>query len=74
MKDPRRTINIVSTMANLFGCHDDEQIIDQLCRLSDLAANVRISLVNSDIVTAAQEMSLTVDDFEKDFAEWEPIA
>ena len=74
MKDPRRTIDIVPTMANLFGCHDDESIIEQLCDLSDLAANVRISLVNSDLVTAAQEMSLTVDEFERDFAEWEPIA
>lgn len=74
MNDPRRTINIVATMANLFGCHDDESIIEQLCDLSDLAANVRISLVNSDLVTAADEMSLTVDEFERDFAEWEPIA
>ena len=74
MKDPRRTIDIVPTMANLFGCHDDESIIEQLCDLSDLAANVRISLVNSDLVTAAQERSLTVDEFERDFAEWEPIA
>jgi len=74
VKDPRRTINIVSTMANLFGCHDDESVIEQLCDLSDLAANVRISLVNSDLVTAADEMSLTVDEFERDFAEWEPIA
>ena len=72
--DPRRTIDIVPTMANLFGCHDDESVIEQLCDLSDLAANVRISLVNSDLVTAAQEMSLTVDEFERDFAEWEPIA
>lgn len=74
MNDPRRTIDIVRTMANLFGCHDDESIIEQLCDLSDLAANVRISLVNSDLVTAADEMSLTVDEFERDFAEWEPIA
>lgn len=74
MKDPRRTIDIVRTMANLFGCHDDESVIEQLCDLSDLAANVRISLVNSDLVTAADEMSLTVDEFERDFAEWEPIA
>ena len=74
MNDPRRTIDIVRTMANLFGCHDDEDIIDKLCHLSDLAANVRISLVNSDLVTAADEMSLTVDEFERDFAEWEPIA
>ena len=74
MKDPRRTINIVATMANLFGCHDDEDVINQLCHLSDLAANVRISLVNSDLATAADEMSLTVVEFERDFAEWEPIA
>jgi hypothetical protein len=73
VRDPRRTINIVSTMANLFGCHDDEDIIDKLCHLSDLAANVRISLVNSDLVTAAEEMSLTVEQFELNFAEWEPI-
>lgn len=70
---PRRTINIVPTMANLFGCHNDESVIDQLCELSDLAANVRISLVNSDLVTAAEEMSLSVETFEKDFAEWEHI-
>ena len=74
MRDPRRSIDVVRTMANLFGCHDDERVIDQLCELSDLAANVRISLVNSDLVTAAEEMSLTVDEFERDFAEWEPIA
>ena len=74
MRDSRRTIDVVRTMANLFGCHDDERVIDQLCELSDLAANVRISLVNSDLVTAAEEMSLTVDEFERDFAEWEPIA
>lgn len=74
MRDPRRTIDVVRTMANLFGCHDDERIIDQLCELSDLAANVRISLINSDLVTAADEMSITVEQFERDFAEWEPIA
>ena len=74
MKDPRRTIAIVPTMANLFGCHVDADIIDQLCDISDLAANVRIALINSDLATAAEDMSVTVDQFERDFAEWEPIA
>ena len=73
MKDPRRTIAIVPTMANLFGCHDDESVIEQLCDLSDLADNVRTALVNSDLATASQDMSLTVETFEKEFAVWEPI-
>ena len=52
-------------MANLFGCHDDESVIEQLCDLSDLADNVRTALVNSDLATASQDMSLTVETFEK---------
>ena len=70
VKDPRRTINIVSTMANLFGCHDDESVIEQLCDLSDLAANVRISLVNSDLRSACDDMSITVPHFLLAFAVW----
>jgi|TARA_R100000479_G_scaffold164103_1_gene102834 hypothetical protein len=52
-------IKIVPTMANLFGCHDDVLIIDQLCQISDLAANVRTSLREGDIEAAAKEMSFT---------------
>lgn len=52
-------INIVPTMANLFGCHNDVAIIEQLCQISDLAANVRISLSEGDIEAAAQEISFT---------------
>ena len=52
-------INIVPTMANLFGCHNDVAIIEQLCKISDLAANVRISLREGDIEAAAQEISFT---------------
>ena len=52
-------IDIVPTMANLFGCHNDVLIIEQLCQISDLAANVRISLREGDIEAAAEEMSFT---------------
>ena len=52
-------IDIVPTMANLFGCHNDVLIIEQLCQISDLAANVRISLEEDDIEAAAEEISFT---------------
>ena len=57
MSDAR--INITETMANLFGCHDDDDIIDKLCQVSDLAANVRICLTEGDIPAAAEQMCIT---------------
>lgn len=62
-------IKIVPTMANLFGCHNDVLIIDQLCQISDLAANVRISLRKGDIDLAADEMGLSFESF-MHFVEW----
>lgn len=69
-------IKIVPTMANLFGCHHnlfgchhDVLIIDQLCQISDLAANVRISLRKGDIDLAADEMGLSFESF-MHFVEW----
>ena len=70
MSDTHR-INITETMANVFGCHDDADIIDKLCQISDLAANIRISLVDGDLATAADAMNLTISDFEWTFVKWE---
>ena len=71
MMDPRRTIDITATMANIFGCGNSDDIIDRLCEISDLAANVRIALVNSDIKTAVQDLFVNEDIFMNQFAEWE---
>ena len=71
--DPRRTIDIVPTMANLFGCDDNPDVIDQLCDLSDLADNVRISLVNSDLRSACDDMSITIPHFLLAFAVWKDV-
>lgn len=62
-------IKIVPTMANLFGCHNDESLIEQLCDLSDLADNVRTSLRKGDIDLAADEMGLSFESF-MHFVEW----
>ena len=62
-------IDIVPTMANLFGCHNDVLIIEQLCQISDLAANVRISLKEHDMDLAAEEMGLSFESF-MHFVEW----
>lgn len=62
-------IKIVPTMANLFGCHNDGSLIEQLCDLSDLADNVRTSLRKGDIDLAAHEMGLNVEQFVQ-FIEW----
>jgi len=74
MNQPTATddqIDIVPTMANLFGCHNDESVIEQLCDLSDLAANVRISLWLGHIELAAEEMDIDVETFVRDFVEWD---
>ena len=61
-------IDVTRTLANIFGCHDVD--VDQLCQLSDLAANVRIDLEDEDLDAVVCDLSINERTFVSDFIEW----
>ena len=63
-------IDVTRTLANIFGVHDDESVIEQLCDLSDLAANVRSNLEDEDLDTVVFDLSINERTFISDFIEW----
>lgn len=62
-------IHVDRTLANIFGCHDVD--VDQLCQISDLAANVRFALEHEDLGDVLDDLQITESTFLADFVEWE---
>ena len=69
----RLKIDVVRTMANIFGCPwpADPEDIEKLCELSDLAANVHYELVNDDLDAALFDLKIRPETFIADFVEFE---
>lgn len=61
-------INVDRTLSNIFGTREDD--VDQLCWISDLAANVRYSLEREDWGDVLDELQITASSFLTDFVEW----
>lgn len=61
-------IDVTRTVANIFGCHDAD--VDQLCQISDLAANVRFDLEHEDLGDVLADLSVDERTFISDFVEW----
>jgi hypothetical protein len=78
-------IDVNATLANIFGCHDDEDHIDQLCAVSDWAYNTRLDLImanswlnvehstSDDVLDyLARYVNLTVEQLVQ-FVQWERV-
>ena len=61
-------IDVTRTLANIFGCHDAD--VDQLCQISDLAANVRSGLEHEDLGDVLADLSINERTFISEFIEW----
>ena len=61
-------MDVTRTVANIFGAREDD--VDQLCWISDLAANVRFSLDREDWGDVLDELQITASSFLADFVEW----
>ena len=62
------TIDVTATLANIFGCRDAD--VDQLCQISDWAANVRQWLQVSDADGAYFELKQGLTDTAEGFVKW----
>ena len=64
-------IDVGLTMSGIFGCLRKD--IDQLCEISDVAANVRYDLIRNDLNEVADTLDFDRSTFIMYFVEWEKV-